>query len=85
MTLNIYGHLFKKDDGAAADAIEAALRYGREGVIGLSRGDPVAVPALFDRIKMLNADLLDGWVAEWFKAPVLKAGKNHLHPSLGNP
>jgi integrase len=31
VTLNIYGHLFKKDDGAAADAIEAALRYGREG------------------------------------------------------
>jgi len=31
VTLNIYGHLFKKDDGAAAVAIEAALRYGREG------------------------------------------------------
>jgi integrase len=28
VTLNIYGHLFKKDDGAA---IEAALRCGREG------------------------------------------------------
>jgi integrase len=31
VTLKVYGHLFKKDDGAAAAAIEAALRYGREG------------------------------------------------------
>jgi|KBSSwiStaDraftv2_1062776.scaffolds.fasta_scaffold13305_7 integrase len=30
VTLNTYGHLFKKDDSAAVAAIEAALRTGRE-------------------------------------------------------
>jgi hypothetical protein len=30
VTLNTYGHLFKKDDSAAVEAIEAALRTGRE-------------------------------------------------------
>ena len=30
VTLNTYGHLFKKDDSAAVDAIEAALRTSRE-------------------------------------------------------
>jgi integrase len=30
VTLNTYGHLFKKDDSTAVAAIEAALRTGRE-------------------------------------------------------
>jgi integrase len=31
VTLRIYAHLFKSADTAAADAIEAALRHGRDG------------------------------------------------------
>jgi integrase len=34
VTLNVYGHLFKHDDRAAADAIEAAMTRTRKEPIG---------------------------------------------------
>jgi Phage integrase family len=51
VTLRIYAHLFKSADTAAADAIEAALRHGRDG----DQCVRVPIPTLFARTSVLSA------------------------------
>jgi hypothetical protein len=77
LTEHIYGQLFDDVDIAAASAIEVALGQPWRGTLAehCAGGRGFAVPIFGFRVpanllKRLIAN--EGWVAEWFKAPVLK-------------
>jgi hypothetical protein len=66
VALHAYSHLFKNTDEDAANAIEAALRTGKERCSVFPGANPMPNRVSASRQGMRN----DGDVAEWLKAAV---------------
>jgi hypothetical protein len=92
ITLGVYGHVFANADDRAARVVEAAFGAALTECERDRWNPPLISMAIRWQFVVLPSDRHDkilkyqhGWVAEWFKAPVLKFGHDRTAPSRAVP